>query len=117
MNVGRLKKGDARTREGGYEALATAVIGQAISDYYDALTNTRMRNDPVKVEERRKLEQFFTSQIFVLFSEHDGECLMNEIRQEASQALGSKASEKKQKGLMLTLKDSRRENDYGTFRS
>ena len=87
MNVGRLKKGDARTREGGYEALATAVIGQAISDYYDALTNTRMRYDPVKVEERVKLERFFASQIFILYSDQDGVCLMNQIREEAWLAL------------------------------
>ena len=90
MNVGRLRKGDARTREGGYEALATAVIGQAISDYYDALTNTRMRNDPVKVEERVKLERFFASQIFILYSDQDGVCLMNQIREEAWLALQKK---------------------------
>lgn len=65
-----------RTREDGYESLAAAVVGQAISDYYYVLLRTRIRDDPVEMVEKHRLERFFRSQRFMLFSDFDGVSLM-----------------------------------------
>ncbi len=83
MNAEYSKKGDTRTRKPGYESLAAAVIGQAITDYYYALTRTRKRDDPFEVAEKHRLERFFRSQKFMLFSDLDGVSLMRLIQREA----------------------------------
>lgn len=89
MKAGCSKKGDTRTREAGYEALAAAVVGQAITDYYYLLRGTRMRDDPVELEEKYRLERFFQSQKFMLFADVNGERLMRLIQSEVENDLQS----------------------------
>ena len=68
---------------GGYEALASAIVEQAILDYRKALRNIKAgRNIMANAAMRDDCERFFRSEYFKLLTDLDGGRIMEMIRKE-----------------------------------
>lgn len=68
----------------GYQALANAIIEQAVKDYRDALSRLKRHPDSrAAMEEAMEIERFFHSQWFGVLTQIDPDYLIKRLRKEA----------------------------------
>ena len=71
--------------ENPYEALANAIVLQAVNDYRTALKKVKKNPDNrTALDEALQIEKFFRSQWYQVLTSVDGEYLINRLRREAS---------------------------------
>lgn len=69
-----------------YEALANAVVLQAVNDYRDAVKKlSRGRKNDTAQAMKEECEKFFKSSYFNQFTELDGNTLLSRLEKEASE--------------------------------
>lgn len=72
--------------ENPYEALANAIVLQAVNDYRAALKKVKKNpNNREALDEALQIERFFRSQWYQVLTSVDGEYLINRLRREASE--------------------------------
>ena len=72
--------------ENPYEALANAIILQAVNDYRAALKKVKKNpNNREALDEALQIERFFKSQWHQVLTSVDGEYLINRLRREVSE--------------------------------
>ena len=72
--------------ENPYEALANAIVLQAVNDYRAALKKVKKNpNNRTTLDEALQIERFFRSQWYQVLTSVDGEYLINRLRREASE--------------------------------
>lgn len=75
-----------RLSENPYEALANAIVFQAVNDYRAALKKVKKNpNNRTALDEALQIERFFRSQWYQVLTSVDGEYLINRLRKEASE--------------------------------
>lgn len=73
--------------ENPYERLANAIVLQAVSDYRAALRKVRKHpKNREALDTALQIEKFFHSQWYQTLTSVDGEYLITQLREEASQA-------------------------------
>ena len=76
-----------RLSENPYEALANAIILQAVNDYRAALKKVKKNpSNREALDEALQIERFFKSQWYQVLTAVDGEYLINRLRKEVSEA-------------------------------
>ena len=71
--------------ENPYEALANAIVLQAVNDYRAALKKVKKNpNNRIALDEALQIERFFRSHWYQVLTSIDGEYLINRLRREAS---------------------------------
>ncbi len=74
--------------ENPYEALANAIVLQAVNDYRDALRKVKKNpNNRDALDEALQIERFFKSGWYQVLTSVDGEYLINRLRKEASESI------------------------------
>lgn len=74
--------------ENPYEALANAIILQAVTDYRAALKKVKKNpQNKIAIDEALQIERFFRSQWYQTLTSVDGEFLINKLRKEASESI------------------------------
>lgn len=74
--------------ENPYEALANAIILQAVNDYRAALKKVKKNpQNMTAIDEALQIERFFKSQWYQTLTSVDGEYLINKLRKEASESI------------------------------
>ncbi len=69
----------------GYQALANAIIEQAVKDYKDALSRLKRHPDSkAAMEEAMEIERFFHSPWFGVLTQIDPDYLIRRLRKEAA---------------------------------
>lgn len=72
--------------ENPYEALANAIVLQAVNDYRAALKKVKKNpNNREALDEALQIERFFRSQWYQVLTSVDGEYLINRLRREVSE--------------------------------
>lgn len=72
--------------ENPYEALANAIVLQAVNDYRAALKKVKKNpNNRIALDEALQIERFFRSQWYQVLTSVDGEYLINRLRREVSE--------------------------------
>lgn len=72
--------------ENPYEALANAIVLQAVNDYRAALKKVKKNpNNREALDEALQIERFFKSQWYQVLTSVDGEYLINRLRREVSE--------------------------------
>lgn len=72
--------------ENPYEALANAIVLQAVNDYRAVLKKVKKNpNNRTALDEALQIERFFRSQWYQVLTSVDGEYLINRLRREASE--------------------------------
>lgn len=72
--------------ENPYEALANAIVLQAVNDYRVALKKVKKNpNNRDALDEALQIERFFRSQWYQVLTSVDGEYLINRLRREVSE--------------------------------
>ena len=72
--------------ENPYEALANAIVLQAVNDYRAALKKVKKNpNNRTALDEALQIERFFKSQWYQVLTTVDGEYLINRLRREVSE--------------------------------
>lgn len=72
--------------ENPYEALANAIVLQAVNDYRAALKKVKKNpNNREALDEALQIERFFRSQWYQVLTSVDGEYLINQLRREVSE--------------------------------
>lgn len=72
--------------ENPYEALANAIVLQAVNDYRTVLKKVKKNpNNRTALDEALQIERFFRSQWYQVLTSVDGEYLINRLRREASE--------------------------------
>lgn len=72
--------------ENPYEALANAIVLQAVNDYRAALKKVKKNpNNRTALDEALQIERFFRSQWYQVLTSVDGEYLINRLRREVSE--------------------------------
>ena len=72
--------------ENPYEALANAIVLQAVNDYRAVLKKVKKNpNHRTALDEALQIERFFRSQWYQVLTSVDGEYLINRLRREASE--------------------------------
>ena len=67
----------------GYEALANAIVEQAVKDYWDALRRLKKHPDSkAAMKEAMEIEQFFHSSWYGVLTQVDPEYLIDRVRKE-----------------------------------
>lgn len=75
-----------RLSENPYEALANAIVLQAVNDYRAALKKVKKNpNNRTALDEALQIERFFRSQWYQVLTSVDGEYLIDRLRREASE--------------------------------
>lgn len=77
-----------RLSENPYEALANAIVLQAVNDYRATLK--KMKKNPqnkIAIDEALQKERFFRSQWYQTLTSVDGEYLINRLRKEVSESI------------------------------
>lgn len=75
-----------RLSENQYEALANAIVLQAVNDYRAALKKVKKNpNNRTALDEALQIERFFRSQWYQVLTSVDGEYLINRLRREVSE--------------------------------
>jgi len=74
--------------ENPYEALANAIVLQAVNDYRAALKKVKKNpQNKTAIDEALQIERFFKSQWYQTLTSVDGEYLINKLRKEASESI------------------------------
>ncbi|WP_373207031.1 hypothetical protein [Coprococcus phoceensis] len=74
--------------ENPYEALANAIVLQAVNDYRAALKKVKKNpQNKIAIDEALQIERFFKSQWYQTLTSVDGEYLINKLRKEASEPI------------------------------
>lgn len=77
-----------RLSENPYEALANAIVLQAVNDYRAALKKVKKNpQNKIAIDEALQIERFFRSQWYQTLTSVDGEYLINKLRKEASESI------------------------------
>ncbi len=72
--------------ENPYEALANAIVLQAVNDYRAALKKVKKNpNNRIALDEALQIERFFRSHWYQVLTSIDGEYLINRLRREVSE--------------------------------
>ena len=72
--------------ENPYEALANAIVLQAVNDYRATLKKVKKNpNNREALDEALQIERFFKSQWYQVLTSVDGEYLINRLRREVSE--------------------------------
>ena len=72
--------------ENPYEALANAIVLQAVNDYRAALKKVKKNpNNRTALDEALQIERFFRSQWYQVLTSVDWEYLINRLRREVSE--------------------------------
>ena len=72
--------------ENPYEALANAIVLQAVNDYRVALKKLKKNpNNREALDDALQIERFFKSQWYQVLTSVDGEYLINRLRREVSE--------------------------------
>ena len=75
-----------RLSENPYEALANAIILQAVNDYRAALKKVKKNpSNREALDEALQIERFFKSQWYQVLTSVDGEYLIDRLRKEVSE--------------------------------
>lgn len=75
-----------RLSENPYEALANAIVLQAVNDYRAALKKVKKNpNNRTALDEALQIERFFRSQWYQVLTSVDGEYLIDRLRKDASE--------------------------------
>lgn len=74
--------------ENPYEALANAIVLQAVNDYRAALKKVKKNpQNKIAIDEALQIERFFRSQWYQTLTSVDGEYLINKLGKEASESI------------------------------